>query len=39
MGYGGWGMDGSGIGVITWFIVMMDLILVGVWLWQQVMKR
>lgn len=38
MGYG-YGLAGSGLGVITWFVVMMDLILVGMWLWQQITKK
>jgi hypothetical protein len=40
-GYGGWGMaDGVGVlGVITWLVVIIDLILAGIWLWQQISKK
>lgn len=42
MGYYGGGMMGNwswGIfGVITWLIVLIDLILFGVWLWKQIKK-
>lgn len=43
MGYGydgGLGMMG-GVGVfglLTWLVVLVDLILVGIWLWQQISK-
>ena len=37
--YGGWsgGMMG-GLGVITWLVVVVDLVLLGLWLWKQVKK-
>ena len=41
MGYGygsmmvGWGLFGA----ITWLVVVVDLILVGVWLWQNISKN
>jgi hypothetical protein len=41
MGYGygpttaGWG---GGLGVITWLVVMVDLVLAGIWLWKQISK-
>jgi len=41
-GYGSWGMMGGGMWLlctITWLVVIVDLILVGVWLWQQVSKK
>jgi len=41
MGYGGdWGPMGGldGYGVITWLVVTIDLILLGVWLWKQITK-
>jgi len=42
-GYGSdWGMMGGGLTlfcVITWLVVIVDLILLGVWLWQQVSKK
>ena len=43
MGYnGGWGMGGggaSGFGLIAMIVILADLILLGVWLWQQVTKK
>ena len=40
MGYGGWDMMGgaSALGVITWIVVTIDLLLLGVWLWKQINK-
>ncbi len=41
MGYGygsmmvGWGLLGS----ITFLVVLVDLVLVGIWLWQQISKK
>lgn len=33
-------MSGVGaFGVITWLVVIVDLVLAGVWLWQQVTKK
>lgn len=40
-GYG-WGsmMGGYGsFGFIAWFIILVDLILLGIWLWQQITKK
>ncbi|HEY4490131.1 MAG TPA: hypothetical protein VJC12_02650 [Candidatus Paceibacterota bacterium] len=40
--YGSWGMMNGGLGsfgFITWLVVLVDLILVGIWLWQQVTKK
>ncbi len=41
MGYGsGWGMMG-GVGLLgglTWLVFLVDLILVGAWLWKQINK-
>lgn len=34
----GMGM-GGGLGLLTWLVVMADLILVGIWLYQQVSKK
>lgn len=37
----GWSMMGGGggtLGAIVWLVVLVDLILVGVWLWQQIRK-
>lgn len=42
MGYGeSWGMMGDAgfFGPITWFVIIVDLILVGIWLWQQISKK
>lgn len=42
MGYGTyWGMmDGFGLfGGIIWLVVIADLVLAGVWLWKQIMKK
>lgn len=38
--YGGWGaMGGASLfGVITWLVVIVDLVLLGMWLWKQVKK-
>ena len=33
-------MDVTGIfGLLTWFVVFVDLVLVGIWLWQQISKK
>lgn len=29
----------SVLGALTWLVVLADLVLVGVWLWQQVSKK
>ncbi|MEK7132866.1 MAG: hypothetical protein AAB830_02330 [Patescibacteria group bacterium] len=43
MGYGyeGWGMMGGAgfLGLIVWLMVLIDLVLVGVWLWQNISKK
>lgn len=32
-------MGGAGyLGAITWLVVFVDLVLVGVWLWKQIKK-
>ena len=38
MNYGGWGtMGGASVfGVITWLVVIVDLVLLGVWLWKKI---
>ena len=35
-----WGMMGGGygFGIITWIVVIIDLILLGIWLWKQISK-
>ena len=38
-GYGGM-MGGMGtFGLLMWLIVLIDLVLVGVWLWQRISKK
>lgn len=41
MGYSYAGMMGGawGFGFITWIVVIADLVLVGIWLWQQINKK
>lgn len=38
--YSDWGMMGAAslFGVITWFVVLFDLVLLGIWLWKQITK-
>ncbi len=42
-GYGGFGgmMAGSAgiFCLLTWLVIMVDLVLVGVWLWQHISKK
>jgi hypothetical protein len=42
-GYGDYGpIMGGGFGIIcllTWLVVFIDLVLVGVWLWQHITKK
>lgn len=40
MGFNNWGgMAGVGaFGTITWLVVVVDLVLLGVWLWKQISK-
>ena len=40
MGYGyGSVMGGAGtLGFVTWLVVIIDLVLLGVWLWKQISK-
>ena len=38
MGYGM--MGGAGVfGSITWLVIVVDLVLVGIWLWQHISKK
>ena len=40
-GYGSYGgmMGGAGVlGLLTWLVVFVDLVFVGVWLWKQIRK-
>ncbi len=43
MGYWGYqGMMSSGFGVlmvILWLVILIDLILLGIWLWKQINRR
>jgi len=41
MGYGYSGMMGEAgvFGLLTWLVVLVDLVLVGIWLWQQISKN
>lgn len=44
MGYGNWGYSmmnwGFGaVGSLVWIIVLIDLILLGIWLWKQIQKK
>lgn len=43
MGYWGYGgMMGYGIGILGtmfWLVTLVDLILLGIWLWKQIQKR
>jgi len=38
-----WGHDTMGgygfVGAVLWLIVLIDLILLGVWLWKQISKK
>lgn len=38
-GYGSMMGGAGGLGIITWLVVVIDLVLVGVWLWQQITKK
>lgn len=40
MGYGGWGMmgDWGWFGGLTGLVVLIDLVLLGIWLWKQIKK-
>ncbi|HEY9583075.1 MAG TPA: hypothetical protein VJK09_02050 [Candidatus Paceibacterota bacterium] len=41
--YGGdWGLMGGGfgfLGVVTWLVIIIDGILLGIWLWQKISKK
>jgi len=40
--WGGYGMQDSGFGFLTtvfWIVILVDLILLGIWLWKQVSKK
>jgi hypothetical protein len=32
----GYSFMGGGLGLLTWTVVFIDLVLVGIWLWQQI---
>jgi hypothetical protein len=39
MGYGPGMMGSAGaFGAITWLVILVDLVLVGIWLWKQINK-
>lgn len=38
-GYGSMMGGFSSLGLITWLVVIVDLALVGVWLWKQIAKK
>lgn len=40
MDYGYGGMAGGALGLhfITWIVVIVDLVLLGMWLWKQIKK-
>lgn len=35
----GYSFFGGGLGLLTWLALFIDLVLVGVWLWQQIAKK
>ena len=35
----GYSLMGGSFELLTWLVVLVDLVLVGVWLWKQVSKR
>lgn len=37
--YGGMMGDAWGLAFITWIVILVDLVLVGIWLWQQIKKK
>ncbi len=37
-GYGGMAGGFGTLGFITWLVVLVDLVLLGMWLWKQVKK-
>jgi len=37
--YGGMMGGFGGLGLITWTVVIIDLILLGIWLWKQIQKN
>lgn len=39
MGYGNMMGGFYGLGFVIWLIVLIDLILLGVWLWKQIQKK
>lgn len=38
-GYGEMMGSAGTLGLLTWLVIFIDLILVGVWLWQQIAKK
>ena len=39
--YGSWGMMGGAglIGSVIWVVVLVDLVLLGIWLWKRITKE
>ncbi len=37
-GYGSMMGDWGVLGVITWIVILVDLVLLGIWLWKQIKK-
>lgn len=37
--FGGFGAGASALCLLTWIVVLIDLVFVGVWLWQQISKK
>lgn len=35
----GYSLAGGGLGILTWLVVFIDLVLVGVWLSKQISKN
>lgn len=38
-GYGSMMNSFGSLGFLTWLVLFIDLVLVGVWLWQQISKK
>lgn len=38
-GYGAGLGGGSSLGFLTWIVLFADLIMLGIWLWQQISKK
>ena len=38
-GYGGMGYGFGVVATIFWLVILIDLILLGIWLWKQINKK